>query len=151
MDSDSIRANNGYYNHMSAAEIKALCAPDVWSTYFKFCIEREPVDKTISDYSYRGKHASIDEYLDDGNYCSDFYKYSIDQEICVDKIINFSFLSDELSEVCSDLGIPFDGWIPRAKSGYRSKSLTADVLSEYQIQRIRTAFQREYEALDFIR
>lgn len=151
MGSDSIRANNGYYNHMSAAEIKALCASEVWDSYFKFCIEREPIDKTISDYFYRSKHSTIDEYLDDGNFCSDFYKYSIDQRICVDKIINFSSLSDELSEVCRDLGIPFDGWIPRAKSGHRSKSLTVDMMSEHQLQRIRAAFHKEADALDFMR
>ena len=151
MDSDSIKANEGYYNHMSAAEIKTLCAPDVWDTYFKFSIEREPVDKTISDYFYRGKHFTIDEYLDEGEYCSDFYKYSIDREICVDKVVNFSSLGNELSSVCKHLGIPFDGWIPRAKSGYRTKSLTADMLSANQIQRIRGAFQEEYDALEFLR
>ena len=151
MHSDLIRANNGYYNHMGAAEVKALCESDVWNSYFKFCVDREPVDKTISHYSYLSKHSSIDEYLDEGEVCSDFDKYSIDQEICVDKIINFSSLTGELSSVCKDLGIPFDGWIPRAKSGYRAKSLTADMLAEHQIQRIESAFQKEYEALKFMR
>ncbi len=146
-----IRAEGGYYNHMRASKIEALCGSDVWNSYFKFCVERNPVDKTLSHFHYLSKHASLDEYLDDGEYCSDFYKYSMDDRICVDRILDFSNLNSELGEVCQSLGIDFDGWIPRAKGGYRPrKDASSKTISRQQRERIRSAFIKEYESLPFL-
>ena len=49
------RVRNGssrgvFYEHAWAYEIKGLISPEVWSTYFKFAIERDPREKSLSTY-----------------------------------------------------------------------------------------------------
>ncbi len=39
-----------FENHMGAAEIRRFVDPEVWATYFKFCVERNPWDKVVSAY-----------------------------------------------------------------------------------------------------
>jgi hypothetical protein len=47
-----------FYNHMPAAEIRLLVGEDVWNGYYKWCVERNPWDKVVSDYYYRFRHPS---------------------------------------------------------------------------------------------
>ena len=37
-----------YYNHMPASDVRALVGPEVWDSYFKFCVIRNPFDKIVS-------------------------------------------------------------------------------------------------------
>src|SRR4051812_23866543 len=45
-----------FKNHTPAARIRALVGEDVWRTYFKFTIERDPWDKAISLYFWRTRN-----------------------------------------------------------------------------------------------
>ena len=35
-------------NHMTAREVRKVVGNSIWDEYFKFCVEREPVNKVIS-------------------------------------------------------------------------------------------------------
>lgn len=39
-----------FENHMGAADIRRFVDPEVWESYFKFCVERNPWDKVVSAY-----------------------------------------------------------------------------------------------------
>jgi hypothetical protein len=39
-----------WFNHMSAAAIRAKIAPAQWTQYFKFCVVRDPFDKLVSGF-----------------------------------------------------------------------------------------------------
>ena len=39
-----------FENHAGAADIRRFVAPEVWSGYYKFCVERNPWDKVVSSY-----------------------------------------------------------------------------------------------------
>ncbi len=39
-----------YYNHIPAYIIKQRTNKKIWDTYFKFCVERNPWDKTLSHF-----------------------------------------------------------------------------------------------------
>ncbi len=139
----------GYYNHMTAPEIIERVGADVWHRYFKFCFECNPLDKTISHYYYSAPSESFDAYLERGDFCSDFDSYTLDGELAVDFIGRFEHLAEDLHHVSQQLGIPFDGWLPRSKSGSRGKKITTSSLSRQQKARIRDGFARELPFLDY--
>ena len=44
------RNHEGFFNHIPATAIRERVGPEVWRSYFKFCVERNPWDKTLSYY-----------------------------------------------------------------------------------------------------
>ncbi len=46
----TIISRDKFYNHMPASEVRSRVPADVWSSYFKFCVERNPWDKVLSHY-----------------------------------------------------------------------------------------------------
>ena len=55
-----------YWNHITAAEVRDRIGADIWNSYFKFTIERNPWDKTISDFYWRGSRGgpqTLDAYF----------------------------------------------------------------------------------------
>lgn len=114
------KAGLKYYNHMLASEIKQRVGARVWRTYFKFCFERNPWDKVISQYWHmdQGK-ADFDDFVRTAELNSDFDLYSLDGQPAMDYIGRYETLAADLARVCEHLGIPFDGWLPRAKGNFR--------------------------------
>ncbi len=128
-----------FYNHMPASTIERRLPASVWNSYFKFCVERNPWDKTLSHYHNLNKFAdgqlSIDQYLFNRDYCVDHQKY-IDQDgkLMVDRVIRYESLNEHLMEVMSDLGVPFSGnLMVKAKGEHRQDRRSyRDVLSAKQ-------------------
>lgn len=127
------RNNEGFRNHAPAGMIRAQVGEDVWNNYFKFSVERKPWDKMVSMYWWRKFQYNIDD--DFGSFCrkaiaqpnnvytcpSDFHFYTIDGELCVDKVIQFETLTDDFSSVCEHLGLGKVDALPRAKSKIRKE------------------------------
>jgi hypothetical protein len=122
------RNHEGFFNHIPAAEIRERVDPDVWRTYFKFCVERNPWDKTLSYYhmtnSREGGALSFGQYLRRNDFPLNHPKYteanSADR-IIVDRVLRYEQLAGELGDVFRRLGIPFSGSLGvNAKSEYRT-------------------------------
>src|SRR5690242_11825211 len=116
-----------FYNHMLASEVKNRIPADIWNNYFKFCVERNPWDKVLSHYHMHAAREegslSLDEYLARGKFPINYFRYTdrSGTKIIVDRVLRYENLVAELSEVFSQLKIPFDGTLGvTAKSGYRS-------------------------------
>ncbi len=104
-----------WYNHMPAAEIRALIGEKVWLNYFKFTVIRNPFTKLVSAFFYffppssGAKSAKITEFrhwVASGNMLIDRNKYTIDGVLCVDDIIRFETLDSEVDRICRKLEIP---------------------------------------------
>lgn len=148
--------NQGFYNHMPGQQIAKLIDPEIWNTYFKFCVERNPWDKTLSHY-YMLKNRSktpfsLENYFQEKTFPNDFRKYTgINGEILVDKILRYETLDQELERVFADLEIPFSGelgvW---AKSTYRKDHRHyREVLSPQQATTVAEVFHREINLLGY--
>ena len=115
-----------YYHHFSAWGIRETVPAELWNGYFKFCVERNPWDKTVSDYAMvrerTGSDFSFAQYLESKRYCRswELYTDSDNQTLLVDRVLKYENLDIELGEVFGQLGVPWPGTLGvRAKSGYR--------------------------------
>lgn len=121
---DVIGGRQLFYNHMPAAHIRAVVGDEVWSTYFKFCFERNPWDKVISLYFWRNQtlpRPTIAEYIRSGHVASvsGFPRYTIGGRIAVDRVCFYERLEQELARIQRELNLPPIPALPRAKSGFR--------------------------------
>ncbi len=114
-----------YFNHYKAKRVKKLIGSRIWNTYYKFSFDRNPWDKVISHYYFRtGKSnldISFDEFLQLKRYrgAYNYPIYTINDRIAVDYLGKYENLEKDLTKICNEIGIPFDGWLPNAKGNYR--------------------------------
>jgi hypothetical protein len=149
----TITSREKFYNHMPAREIRNRVPADVWNSYFKFCVERNPWDKVLSHYhmhaAREGGSLSLDEYLAHGRFPVNYFRYTdrSGTRIIVDRVLHYENLLAELSEVFSQLQIPFDGTLGvAAKSEYRTdRRPYQEVLSDDQRKIVENAFAKEIE------
>jgi hypothetical protein len=149
----SIISCQKFYNHMPAREVKNQVPADIWNSYFKFCVERNPWDKVLSHYhmhaAREGGTLSFDEYLARGRFPVNYFRYTdrSGTKIIVDRIIRYENLLPGLGEVFSQLGIPFDGKLGvAAKSEYRTdRKPYQEIFNEKQRQVVEDAFAKEIE------
>ena len=122
----SARRKKRFYNHISATEVVAAVGEDIWNSYFKFCIERNPWDKIVSAYYW--KHSdeprpTMTEFIESGYPAKmkqrGFGLYTIDGRIAVDHFVRFESLSDDMEVVRQRLGLPELLDLPHAKSSQR--------------------------------
>jgi len=140
-----------FYNHIAARIVKARVPKDVWNTYFKFCVERNPWDKTLSHYYWlknrRVQKQTWQEYLIQGQFRLNYQLYTDRKgmKIIVDHVIKYEHLDDELAEIFKNIGIPFSGNLSvRAKSEYRKDRRPYwEVFTREQKEIIAQAFEKE--------
>jgi hypothetical protein len=122
------RNHDGFFNHIPAAAIRDRVGPEVWGSYFKFCVERNPWDKTLSYYHMtnirEGGGLSFDRYLARNDFPLNYPMYTEPGDpgrVIVDRVLRYERLADDLADVFGRLGIPFDGSLGvNAKSEYRT-------------------------------
>ncbi|MEJ8569496.1 hypothetical protein [Elongatibacter sediminis] len=140
-----------FYNHFSAWGIRQAVPADIWNTYFKWCVERNPWDKTVSDYCMlrhrSGGRVSFEDYLARGRFPRSWELYTDmdNQTILVDQVLRYENLDTELGAVFDRLGVPWEGRLGvRAKSGYRTDPRPyQEWFDESQRDRVARAFADE--------
>ena len=133
---------DGFSQHDSAAEVKAKVSPEIWKNYFKFSITRNPWDRVVSDFFWEARNKSalrpvrrwyhragirFDEFRETarlfhrfvaGDWTTNDRFYVLDGVLCVDFVIHYERLAEDLAEVCRQIGLPGIG-LPHLKSGLR--------------------------------
>jgi hypothetical protein len=147
----SITSREKFYRHMPAFEVQNRVSAEVWNSYFKFCLERNPWDKVLSHYhmhaAREGSSLSLDQYLARGRFPINYFRYTDrpGNRIIVDRILRYENMTAEFSEVFSQLEIPFDGTLGvAAKSEYRTdRKPYQQVFSDEQRRVVEKAFAKE--------
>ncbi|MGI9289215.1 MAG: hypothetical protein ACR2P1_27850 [Pseudomonadales bacterium] len=139
-----------YYNHIPARVLKNRVSSKVWNEYYKFCVERNPWDKTLSHYHMMNDIAdtkiSLDQYLAKGDFCLNLPKYTDSNDtLMVDRVVKYEKLDEELGEVFELLKVPYSGSLDvKAKSEHRTdKKSYKDVLNESQRKIVADIFKKE--------
>ncbi|HEY7001556.1 MAG TPA: hypothetical protein VH330_07430 [Candidatus Udaeobacter sp.] len=149
----SISNRERFYRHMPAFEVRNRVPRDVWNSYFKFCVERNPWDKVLSHYymhaAREGGALTLDEYLARGRFPLNYFRYTDRSgiKIIVDRVLRYETLIGGLGEVFSQLNIPFSGTLGvTAKSEYRSdRRPYQQVFDDGQRRIVEEAFAKEIE------
>jgi hypothetical protein len=127
-----------WWNHMSAAQVRAQLGPEVWGSYFKFCVVRNPFEKVVSSFHHDEKRAAqygrrfrlrrvLAEWRarlapGSGDPLVDSFRrwltwaalpidreiYTLDGALAVDFCIRHERLEADVAEVCARLGLPFE-------------------------------------------
>lgn len=140
-----------YFNHISANILKKRLSNRIWKRYFKFCVERNPWDKTISHYYWEnqgGTYKSFDQYLREGNFCYNYSRYTdVDGNLLVDKVVKYEDLNEELTDIFNKLGVPFDGSLGvNAKASFRKDYRDyKELYNKEQRDIVKFAFSKEIE------
>jgi len=149
----------GFYPHMPARHVRTLIGPEIWDSYFKFTVERNPWDRQISLYYYRyhkRKNApSFEETLSPwfstfhASRMRNWYGYTVDDRIIVDRIIRFENLDNDFNEISRQLGLG-DLSLPHANSGpRRERAHYRDYYTPRTRDTVANWYAREIKALGY--
>ena len=115
--------------HLPASAVRRIVGTDVWESYFKFTIERNPWDAVVSLYYWRIRDnltpVSFEDFVnsDDVPRWADKNAriYRLQGKVVVDELCRFESLNRDLDGIWSSLGLPGAPELPRAKGEHRPR------------------------------
>lgn len=146
-----------FYNHMNARMIRAYVGGDIWNSYYKFCFDRNPYDKCVSHYYWRGGKNSYGSFLKyvesaDIHRAINIDMYTINDQVVVDRVYLFEDLTASLADLRCRLGLSVQLDLPKtkAKGGSRKdKDHYSKNYNETSKSVVETVFSHEIELLNY--
>jgi hypothetical protein len=149
------RKKPAYYNHSSAIRIRNYLGTARWNSYFTFSLDRNPWDKIMSMYFYRGwdKEMTLREYVLNGRLPSDFFLYSFDgRTVGVDYVARYEHLEDDLRYILAHRGIDYPVTLTKEKGWFRPQRATVESMFDEEMNaRVEKVFAREIALLHYER
>ena len=137
-----------WYNHIPASGVRAMLGDELFDDYYKFCVIRDPFDKTVSGFWYwlaaeerealrtapfERVRQSFDRWVMTNALPVDRIIYTIDGVAVADRYIRYERMHEDMAAVCGDLGLAWDpARLRRYKSGTRQR---AERFAEYYTER----------------
>ena len=150
--------NPAYFNHISLRGIRTQLGARRADSYFTFCFERNPWEKTVSGFFFATGRGEFDgtfrDYVLGSDLPSDFDKYSLDGEtVSVDFVGRYEQLEDDLRLALDRIGLqqhPVS--LTREKGNFRPADARAEALYDEEMSaRIEAVFAREIRAFGYTR
>lgn len=150
----------GFHDHMPAVMVRDYFSGQGWDWdgYFKFAIERNPWDKTLSHYFHvkhhweheYGTELSFDDYMSMGIMPVAWPLYTDSGgEVIVRQIASYEYLPQSLSRISVWTGAPLHN-IPVLKSKFRSRRAhRGDMYTHNSKSAVADAFQFEINLLGY--
>lgn len=121
----------GAHVHATAAQVWRLVGRDVWNSYLKFAVERNPWDRQVSLYHHRAwktkRTPDFDRDMRSAWYRNTEYTrlnnwaiYAIGDEVVTDRILRYEALDQDLTALFEDLGLPKPE-LGRQRAQYRTE------------------------------
>jgi hypothetical protein len=129
--------------HVDALTMRSRLPAEVWSSYFKLSIARNPWDRTVSLFTWKARNdpalkpqksflnrlgmpfdamgqtrTLFSRFVRENPETNDRF-YIIDGDLGVDFVIRYEKLLEDLRTACGKIGLPTDIALPRLKSGIR--------------------------------
>jgi hypothetical protein len=135
--------SEGFSQHDPAAEVKRKVPAEIWDGYFKFSITRNPWDRVVSHFAWEARNRQelkpaarwyhrlgirfsqfretrqlFRQFVAGNDWTTNDRFYVLDGALCVDFVIRYERLGEDLAEVCRRVGLPAVA-LPHLKSGLR--------------------------------
>ncbi len=122
-----------WFNHMSAQQVLERVGPEIWDAYYKFCVIRNPFDKTVSYFwhdlepgsrealrraEFSAVRGAFEAWTRLGRFPLDAFLYTLKGAPAVDDFIRYERLHEDLRRVCGKLALP---WQPERLGRYKSE------------------------------
>ena len=145
-----------FYNHITAQRVQNMIDSNIWNTYYKFCFERNPWDRVVSQYYWRISEPRISMKLFlKSKHFKDLIKkgrnvYTVNNRIAVDKIYKYEFINDAIIDLSEKFKFAKKLELPRTKSTSRPKKREySDILNSDEKKYIGKVFEKEIINLDY--
>ena len=135
-----------FYNHASAKEIRHWIGQEIWDQYYKFCFERNPYEKVISHYYWKGgarRFGSIKKFIRSGKVKQLFAEkqYKLKGQSAMNRIYQYEKFEEALSDLQKRFQPDQPLKLPMAKSNYRKdRRVWNDILTVEEQQMIADLF-----------
>jgi hypothetical protein len=148
------RRRIAFFNHCSARMVRNRIDPDIWRSYFKFCVERNPWDKAVSAYYWEHQvepRPPFAEFLHQrygGALAYDLY--SLDGVVALDQVYRFEAMDEMCRDLGQRLGLPGPLELPRTKTVQRKdRRHYREVLAPAERDQIAIMAAREIAAFGY--
>lgn len=137
-----------WYNHLPASGIRAMLGEEIFDQYYKFCVIRDPFDKTVSGFwfwatpeqrlalrsaPFSAVRQAFEEWVVAQPLPVDRIIYTIDGAPVADRYIRHDRLAADMEAVCNDLGVP---WEPARLKRFKANTrLRNEPFAEYYTRR----------------
>lgn len=146
-----------FFNHMDAVRVRKYVDSNIWDNYYKFAFERNPYDKLISWYYWKGgadKYQSLSKFIESGDAAKlrGFDLYALNNEIIVDDVYLFEDLDASLEKISQKLKLPETLKMPekKLKGGVRkTKQHYSELLTKEDKEWVRKVFAREFANFNY--
>jgi hypothetical protein len=112
-----------YFNHMTAAALRRTMDPDLFDSYRKVTVVRNPWDQEVSLYYWLTRNErqrpSFDHFVRNPRPRKNFEIYSIEGRIVADVVLKYERLADDFSAFVASLDVGAAPQLPNAKAGHR--------------------------------
>lgn len=117
------------FNHMPARGVRRVVGREVWRSYHRVAIERNPWDLVVSQYYWRHREVEAPPTFDEWVRLPMVQRladknakiYRLNDRIAVDRMMRQESLEADLAALWSEQGLPGSPDLPRAKSHSRQE------------------------------
>lgn len=151
-----------FYNHIPAHLVRKRIGVEIWKRYYKFSIERNPWDASVSLYFWlNGNRPGKDHAEGFRRFVltgaarggSNYDLYSIDGVPALDFVARYESLEADLAKISRSVGLPENVYDTmqeiRAKSQYRKNRNYKDMYDDETKSAIAEGFAREIELFNY--